>query len=130
MTGRPACAALQTALLLLLLTTASCWGIGRQRPAVSKTAKPAKVEHVSTKATAHTLPPNTFLRVFALPSFEAKLAQVRNLPRIKRKPNHQPANAGQCGRQATRRQHLSWQFCVCHCNSSGHFCFWCLRTSP
>lgn len=65
---------LRVLLLLLLLATASCIGFGRQNP-----RKDASKEGKSKPVTAHKLPPSTFVRIFALPSFEGKVAQVRRL---------------------------------------------------
>ena len=60
---------LHAVLLLVLLTTASCWGFGRQKDALTSKAKHAQ----------HKLPSSTFVRIFALPSFEADVAQVLHL---------------------------------------------------
>ena len=60
---------LQAVLLLVLLTTASCWGFGRQKDVLTSKAK-----HTQRK-----LPSSTFVRIFALPSFEADVAQVLHL---------------------------------------------------
>ena len=58
-------------MLLALLASAQCWVLGGK-----KGGKDAPVQWRNKPKVQTKLPPTTFVRIFALPSEEAKMAQV------------------------------------------------------
>lgn len=62
---------LRGVLLLFLLATSCAWVLKGK-----KGGKDTHLEHAGKAKALPALPPTTFLRIFALPSEEAKMAQV------------------------------------------------------